>query len=331
MKKIALPHHNSHRIRKNENPELNGFFMVGTQSFSNEIYLYNRRTQATETEQVPGKDFLNFMYSRPWGRKTAHWLWSRIFFSRLYGWPLHQRFSRKQISRFISKHQIDMSDVVVPDAGFRSFNDFFIRRLKPGARPIASDPKALIAPADSRLKVFALNRQTIVNIKGQTLTLARLLGSDVVSNDFSNGLCLQFRLAPRDYHRFGHIADGIQGRIHTVGGRLYSVSPLALRHMPAIWGSNYRHWCFVQTYSLGTLLQIEVGATVVGSIIQHLPNGGPCRRGQEKGYFQLGGSTVLIILPPGRVDIDDDIMKYSDRNIETLVRYGESIGRHLAA
>ena len=79
---------------------------------------------------------------------------------------------------------------------------------------------------------------------------------------------------------------------------------------------------------MGTMLQIEVGATMVGSIAQHQPCGGPCRRGQEKGYFQMGGSTVLIVLPPGRADIDDDILKYSNRQIESLVRYGESIGRH---
>lgn len=294
-----------------------------------EILLYNRCRRAVEKEQVPGEKFLNLIYGRPWGRKTAHWIWSRILFSRFYGWPLHQRFSRKQIDHFISQHNIDMSEVEVPDQGFQSFNDFFIRRLKPGARPIPADPKALISPADSRLKVFPLNHGTVLNIKGNILTLSKLLGNEGVTDLFANGLCLQFRLAPRDYHRFGHIEDGIQGRIHPVGGRLYSVSPIALRHMPAIWGDNYRHWCFVQTHALGTILHIEVGATVVGSVIQHQPRGGYCRRGQEKGYFQMGGSTVLIVLPPGRVRIDDDIMHYAKQDIETIVRYGETIGRHL--
>lgn len=302
--------------------------MAGNTPGLDKIQLYNRQTQTIETEQVPGEKVLHLIYSRPWGRRMAHWLWSRVFFSRLYGWPMHQRFSRRQIDQFISEHRIDMSEVIVPDRGFQSFNDFFIRRLKSGARPVPGDPKALVAPADSRLKVFAMEREAIVEIKGHTLTLAQLLGSDAVSDYFANGMCLQFRLAPRDYHRFGHAVDGVQGRIHTVGGRLYSVSPLALRHMPAIWAENYRHWCFVQTHALGTFLQIEVGATVVGSIIQHYPSGGPCRRGQEKGYFQMGGSTVLLVVPPGRVDIDDDIVTYSDQGIESLVSYGESIGRH---
>lgn len=293
------------------------------------ILLYNRCRRTVEKEQVPGEKFLNLIYGHPWGRKTAHWIWSQILFSRLYGWPLHQPFSRKQIDAFITQHQIDMSEVEIPDKGFQSFNDFFIRRLKPGSRPLSADPKNLVSPADSRLKVFPLKQGTLLDIKGHTLTLPQLLGTDGVPDIFDNGLCLQFRLAPRDYHRFGYIEDGVQGPIHAVGGRLYSVSPIALRHMPAIWGDNYRHWCFVQTPSLGTILQIEVGATVVGSVIQHQPQGGPCRRGQEKGYFQMGGSTVLIVLPYGLVRIDDDIMNYAQQDIETIVRYGETIGRRI--
>jgi phosphatidylserine decarboxylase len=302
--------------------------MAGKTPGLTKVQLYNRQTQTIETEKIPGEKLLHLIYSRTWGRKMAHRIWSRVLFSRLYGWPMYQRFSKRQIAPFISEHRIDMSEVIVPDRGFQSFNDFFIRRLKPGARPIPTDPKALVAPADSRLKVFPMERETILKIKGHTLTLARLLGSDAVSQYFASGICLQFRLAPRDYHRFGHAVDGVQGRIHTVGGRLYSVSPLALRHMPAIWAQNYRHWCFVQTRTLGTLLQIEVGATVVGSIIQHYPSGGACRRGQEKGYFQMGGSTVLLVVPAGRVDIDDDIVTHSEQGIETLVSYAESIGRH---
>ncbi len=220
-----------------------------------------------------------------------------------------------------------MSEVQIPTTGFRSFNDFFIRRLIPGARPINQEPHSLIAPADSRLKVLQLQKATVLKIKGASLTLGQLVGNAVPVEPFVNGLCLQFRLAPRDYHRFGHMDNGVQGPLHTVPGSLYSVSPLALRHRPAIWGRNLRQWCFVQTESLGTLIQIEVGATGVGSIVQHQPLGGPCVRGAEKGYFQMGGSTVLVILPPNRVDLDEEILSYSQKGVETLVRYGESIGQ----
>ena len=257
----------------------------------------------------------------------ARRVWSRVLFSRLYGWFFHQPFSRRQIDRFILQNRIDMSEVVVPDGGFQTFNDFFIRRLKPGARPVAKDPGVLVAPADSRLKVLQLRNDTILQIKGVTLTLPQLLHNTSIPENFTDGLCLQYRLAPSDYHRFGYTEDGVQSPVRVVNGRLYSVSPLALRHMPAIWGRNHRHWCIIETRSMGPVLHIEVGATGVGSIVQRRLHGGYCVRGEEKGYFQMGGSTVLIILQPDRVKIDNDILRYSRKDIETLVRYGEPVGR----
>ena len=291
------------------------------------IELYNRQNRRVESEQVPGRQMLGLCYGHPWGRRLSDWVVSRPIFSRIYGWPLHQTWSRRQIGTFVRQYRVDMSEVEVPHGGFQSFNDFFIRRLKPGARPLPSDPASVISPADSRLKVLELNQETILQVKGASLTLSQLLGTASVAHFFSRGLCLQFRLAPSDYHRFGFIESGIQGPIHTIGGRLYSVNPIALRHLPDVWGRNYRHWCLIETRSMGMVLQVEVGATEVGSIIQHQPDGGPCTRGFEKGYFAMGGSTVLVVLPADRIDIDDDILHYSRKGIETLVRYGEKIGR----
>ena len=77
------------------------------------------------------------------------------------------------------------------------------------------------------------------------------------------------------------------------------------------------------------MIQVEVGAMMVGSIVQHQPHGGVCERGQEKGYFQFGGSTVLVIIQPGRTAMDDDILHWSQQGVETMVRYGEAVGRVL--
>jgi phosphatidylserine decarboxylase len=286
-------------------------------------------TKALEKEQVPGGGFLSLFYGSAWGRFITDALWSRMFVSRIYGLPSYMSWSRRCIDAFVRQNDVPMDEVAVPAGGFTSFNDFFIRRLKPGARPLPTDPEALIAPADSRLKTFSLNSQTILDIKGHRLTVTDLVVSDEVVPQFSDGVCLQFRLAPRDYHRFGYICDGVQGEIHNVPGRLYSVSPLALAFRPSIWGQNFRQWCVIESDTLGPVLDIDVGATGVGSIVQNNPAGGPCKRGAEKGYFQLGGSTVLIILQSGRVELDPDITEYSNRGIETLVRYGEKIGRIL--
>jgi phosphatidylserine decarboxylase len=238
-------------------------------------------------------------------------------------------WSRRCIEPFIRQNHVQMDEVEVPDGGFQSFNDFFIRLLKPGSRPLPDDPDALIAPADSRLKAVALNAQTVLDIKGSRLTLADLVDGADETQRFFDGMCLQFRLAPCDYHRFGYICDGIQGAIHDVPGRLYSVSPLAMAFRPFIWGRNHRQWCIIESRTMGPILEIDVGATGVGSIVQHHRAGGPCKRGAEKGYFQLGGSTILIILSPKSVELDPDITEYTNRGIETLVCYGEKIGRIL--
>lgn len=296
---------------------------------SRPIHLYNRSTRTMEREQVPGAGFLALCYSTSWGRFLTDVLWSRVFVSRCYGRPFFWSWSRRCIDAFVRQNRVPMDDVEVPPGGFASFNDFFIRRLKPGARPLPTAPDALIAPADSRLKAIALNARSILDIKGHRLTLDTLVGGAGVARRFSNGTCLQFRLAPCDYHRFGYICDGLQGPVHDVPGKLYSVSPLALAFLPTIWGRNFRQWCVIESQAFGSILQIEVGATGVGSIVQHMPGGGPCERGGEKGYFQLGGSTVLIVVQPGCIELDPDIAECSDRGIETLVRYGEKIGRVL--
>ncbi|MBI5894904.1 MAG: phosphatidylserine decarboxylase, partial [Desulfobacterales bacterium] len=263
---------------------------------------------------------------RPWGRAITNRLLCRHPLSRLYGAIQGSGLSRGNIAPFIAQYGIDLNEAIVPPNGFASFNDFFIRRLTPTARPVDSDPRALIAPADSRLQVFTIENNLRLTIKGASMTLPQLLGRSAVEGVFEGGLCLIFRLAPSDYHRFAYVEEGRQGPVHAIDGPLHSVSPLSLRHKPDVHATNYRHWCLVQSPRLGALVQIEVGAMMVGSIVQNQPRGGPCRRGQEKGYFQFGGSTVIVILQPGRAVMDADIAEHSSQGIETLVRYGERVG-----
>ena len=294
---------------------------------SADILLYNRRSGAIEKELVHGRKWMDLFYGGSLGRRITQRFLCRRSLSQLYGLLQRHAGSRRQIPHFVRQHGIDLQEAVVPRGGFASFNDFFIRRLKPGARPVSADARDFISPADSRLQVFAVTQDFSLQVKGLRIRLPALLGREVMDDRFEGGLCLSFRLAPCDYHRFGYVARGVQGRVHTVGSRFHSVSPLALRHKPDILTTNVRQWCLVQTDLWGTLIQVEVGAMMVGSIVQHKPGGGPCRRGEEKGYFQFGGSTVLILVGPGRLRVDDDILEHSARGIETLVRYGETVGR----
>lgn len=294
---------------------------------NDQIKLYNRRSGGVEIEHVYARRWMDLFYGTPLGRRiTAQVLcWPPL--SVLYGlWQKHPR-SRRQIPDFVSQYRVDVSQAVIPDGGFASFNDFFIRRLKPGMRPIDSDPTHLIAPADSRLQVNTLSPDSRLAVKGMRWRLSQLLGTDAFDDEFNGGLCLCFRLAPCDYHRFGYPDDGIQGPVHTLSGRLHSVNPLAMRHKEDILATNYRQWCLVKSERFGTMIQVEVGAMIVGSIVQRRLQGGHCRRGEEKGYFQFGGSTLLLFLKPDRVVMDTDIRDYSSKGIETLVQYGEAVGR----
>lgn len=295
-----------------------------------DIRLHNRRSNAMEIESVYGRGAMDLFYGTPWGRRITSWLLCRHVISRIYGMIQNHPWSRRQIVPFIRQYGIDLEQVVVPQGGFPSFNAFFIRQFKPGIRPVDLRSDRLVSPADSRLQVFPLVKDLSLKVKGMQLTLPQLLGVNQLAGTFQGGLCLSFRLAPCDYHRFGYAREGRQDPIHTIKGPLHSVSPLATRYKPEIVGTNYRQWCFIHTPDAGTMIQVEVGAMMVGSIVQHQPHGGSCGRGQEKGYFQFGGSTVLLIIQPGRVAMDDDILHWSQQGIETLVRYGEAVGRIVA-
>lgn len=298
----------------------------GTSHKTQRINLYNRASGCMEIEQVYGRRWMDLFYGTRWGRwLTARWL-CRPAVSRFYGSLQQHRRTRSKIPEFVQQYRIDMSEAVVPEGGFDSFNDFFIRQLKRSARPVEPDARRLAAPADSRLQAVVMQADTRIAVKGMRWRLSELLGTTAMDAQFSRGLCLCFRLAPCDYHRFGYTDDGIQGPVHTRSGPLHSVNPLALGHKEDILATNYRQWCLVRTVNFGILIQVEVGAMIVGSIVQCQPHGGYCRKGAEKGYFQFGGSTVLLFLEPNRIRVDDDILEYSKRGIETIVRYGQSVG-----
>lgn len=292
-----------------------------------QIRLYNRSSGRLETERIYGRNWVNLFYGTPWGRRvTGRWLCCPLL-SRLYGRLQQHPLSRIKIPGFVGQYRIDLSEASIPPHGFESFNDFFTRRLKPGSRPMTSDPLSLVAVADSRLLAVVLEKNTHIAVKGMRWRLSQLLGTDALDARFTNGLCLCFRLAPCDYHRFGYADDGVQGSVHTLYGPLHSVNPLALRHKENILATNFRQWCLIRSAHFGTLVQVEVGAMMVGSIIQHQPHGGEIRKGAEKGYFQFGGSTVLLILEPNRIQVDADILNYSRQGIETRVHYGETVGK----
>ncbi|CCD24518.1 phosphatidylserine decarboxylase 2 NDAI_0D02040 [Naumovozyma dairenensis CBS 421] len=235
--------------------------------------------------------------------------------------------SVKQIKPFIEFHSLDLSDCL--DTEYKTFNEFFYRKLKPGSRlPESNDPRVLISPADSRCTMFSTVHQSKeIWIKGDKFSIGRLTQNHRLDmfNDKSCSLGI-FRLAPQDYHRFHSPCNGKILKPIYVEGNYYTVNPMAVRSELDIFGENVRVIVPIESPEFGTILFIPIGAMMVGSIILTVEESETVVRGQELGYFKFGGSTIVIVIPSQKVILDSDLLKNSSEGIETLVKVGMSIG-----
>lgn len=295
------------------------------------IHVYNREKACLQREEVFEEGFMRLVYGTFPGRLVARIFLSRKIFSRLYGWLQNRPSSRAKIRPFIESYGIDTSQLERPVESYESFNDFFKRRLRPEARPVRHEPDVLVSASDGRLEACRVDQDLVMSVKGSSFTLEELLGGSLPQGDWTDGTCVKIRLAPMDYHRFCYIDSGCHGRVVHVQGRLHSVSPLALMHNLKILQGNDREYVVLETANFGRVIHVDIGAMAVGRIHQHLREGGCFSRGQEKGYFEMGGSTIILIFEQGMVELDQDIMHYSSKGIETLVRYGSRIGKRRRA
>lgn len=291
------------------------------------IPLYDRRTGALTEEVIFEPAAMRFFYVSAFGFALTETLLKHRWATNVYARRMHSPASRAKIKPFIESYGIDVAEIERPLDSFQSFNDFFIRKLKPHARPIDRDPRSLISIADCRLIAYPITREGVYPIKASRFTVAELIGNESFARAYEGGLCLIFRLAPVDYHRFCYVDDCEHEPVQTINGFYRSVHPLSLRRMKAVFTENQRQMCTLKTANFGAVIHIDVGATGVGRIVQNHPAGGRFVRGDEKGYFEFGGSTVILLLQAGTAVMDDDIAEYSSRGIETIVRYGERIGR----
>ncbi|BFZ58144.1 phosphatidylserine decarboxylase [Savitreella phatthalungensis] len=237
--------------------------------------------------------------------------------------------SAKDIAAFINFHQLDMSEVLEPVENFHSFNEFFYRKLKPGARPCTGTSEIAVSPADCRSVVFnELTTATQIWVKGQNFSLSRLFG-DAYPEDaslFEGGALGIFRLAPQDYHRFHVPCDGIVGQPRTIAGQYYTVNPMAIRSSLDVYGENVRVCVPIDSPEFGRVMAVCVGAMMVGSTVITAEAGQSVKRGDELGFFKFGGSTVLLLFQKGKFVFDEDLVGNSNSAIETLLRVGSSIG-----
>lgn len=288
------------------------------------IIYWNRKTRQVETERVFGEQFVQFTYGTLPGKLLTNTVLVRATFSKAYGAYQGSRFSHHKIAPFIADYHIDMNEF--EDPGFKSFNDFFIRRFKPGARKFADRPGDF--PAFAEARYFAFDRITesqTFPIKGFALSARGLLGNENEAAPFIGGPVLLARLCPTDYHRFHYPDDGKTLREYRKHGYLHSVNPFAIQNKADIFITNERHVSVLETKSFGKLAYIEVGALCVGRIVQSHDPMQPFKRGDEKGYFLFGGSTVIVLGEPGRWKPDQDLLDQTRQGRETLVQLGERV------
>lgn len=230
--------------------------------------------------------------------------------------------SVSMIERFIKNNNIDMSQYAADD--FRSYNDFFTRKVKAGMRPVDLQPEHLISPCDSKLTAYKISNNSVFRIKDSYYKVSDLLRSRTLAERFKDGYCLIFRLEVDDYHRYCYIDNGSKSANFFIKGELHTVNPIALDHYN-IYKRNSREFTVMHTQNFGTVVQVEVGAMMVGRILNH-HDACSFKRGQEKGMFQFGGSTIVLLFEKNTLVLDDDILRNSADGSETVVKYGEKIG-----
>jgi phosphatidylserine decarboxylase len=268
---------------------------------------------------------LTFLYQTKIGRKLLSVL-VKPWFSNLGGLVLNWSVSKLAIQPFIEKNHIDMSQY--EKVRYDSYNDFFMRKIKSQARPIDGEKSHLIAPCDSKLTVYAIDKNSRFTIKNTEYTLEGLFHSQKIAKSYQGGYCMIFRLTVDDYHRYCYVDNGKKTKNYKIPGVFHTVNPLANDVYP-IYKENTREFSVLKSENFGSILMMEVGALLVGKIVNYHEEE-YVKRGEEKGRFEFGGSTIVLCIKKDKIRMDEDIMKNSKMNIETVVKMGEKIGETYA-
>ena len=265
--------------------------------------------------------FLKFLYNTVLGRVVLKGLSSRrlsVYCGKLLDAPV----SRLLIPGFIKKNNICMDEYVKKD--FTSFNDCFTRQILPENRIINRNKEVLISPCDGLLSVYNISKDTVFPIKQSRYTVLDLLQDTELSEQFYDGVCMVFRLCVNHYHRYCYIDSGFKGDNHFISGKLHTVRPIALRRFP-VFTENCREYTLLKTENFGSVVQLEVGAMLVGKI-KNYHGAGAVKRGDEKGLFCYGGSTIVVLLQKDAVKLPEYIFEATKAGKEIEVRMGEQIG-----
>ncbi|MCI8608940.1 MAG: phosphatidylserine decarboxylase [Firmicutes bacterium] len=286
--------------------------------------VFSKQSKETNRIEVRESAVLRFLYHTLPGRVFLRFFASRGL-SRLVATYMDSSLSRSMISSFVEKNAIDMKEYQEVDPmAYPDFNSFFTREIRPELRPIDKTPNHLISPCDGLLSVYPITTDTVLPIKQSAYTITDLLQSDNLSALYDGGLCLVFRLCVNHYHRYCYLDSGREGESRFIPGKLHTVRPIALASYP-VFTQNSREYTLLHTDHFGAVAQVEVGAMLIGKIKNHHRET-PFTRGQEKGMFLYGGSTIVLLLEPKRAAVFQEFLDRTRANQETPVKMGQKIG-----
>jgi len=283
----------------------------------------DRQGRIIKTNQKQNK-VLKILYRTIGGRILLKFL-THPFISYMAGEFMDSPMSKPLIKKFVKNNNIDTSQYIMD--GFHSYNDFFTRRVKPECRPIDCKANHLISPCDSKLSVYRINSKSVFKIKNSYYRVSDLLKNDFLARRFDGGWCMIFRLEVDDYHRYCYIDDGVKTSNTFINGELHTVNPIALEKYN-IYKRNSREYTIMHTLHFGDVVQVEVGAMMVGRICNRHGEK-VIFRGEEKGKFEFGGSTIVLLFEKNRVTPDADILKNTKHGFETAVKMGEKVGERV--
>lgn len=289
---------------------------------SQPIKYVDRQTEEIKIEKVAGEKWLVWLYNNPIGELSLHAMVKRKFVSSLYGGRMDSPKSANKIEPFVEDYGVDLS--VAQKQEFNSFNDFFIRELKPETRPVNRDSNVVVSPADGKILAYENIGDQDFIVKGYKFNVREFLNDTILAKIYEDGSLILFRLCPVDYHRFHFPVSGIVSAVTKIDGDYYSVNPIAIKKIIEVFCENKREYVTISTQKFGDVIMSEIGATMVGSIIQTY-QGNIAVKGEEKGYFKFGGSSVLLLFEKGRIEIDRDLLINTANGFETEVKMGERI------
>jgi phosphatidylserine decarboxylase len=293
------------------------------------IIVYDREKKQYIEEEVYFKSALEFLYKDNFFSKMILFFIAKFpFFSNFFAFFNSLKISKNKIRPFIEHFNINENEFY--KSNFKSFKDFFIRKLREDAREIGYNEDILVFPCDGRFLVYPkIDDFNSYSIKNERFSLEGFLQDKNLADKFKSGSMLLARLAPQDYHRFHFPCDCIPKEARLINGYLYSVNPIALKRNIKILQENKRMITILETKKFSEVLCVEIGATNVGSIKQTFFPNTEYQKGEEKGYFSIGGSSIVLLFKEGIIKFDSDLIENSKKNIETKAKLGSSFATRL--